>query len=96
VGKGRGTIKPREMEIIFRKLMMTRIECDHHVRGYFEIDGRKLFATHYSFGKKDIYGHVLKNIMRDLNADEDIFFGLIDCYVDRDAYISALKDKRII
>jgi hypothetical protein len=96
MGKGRGTIKPRDMETIFRKLMIRPIECDHHVRGYFEIDGRRILATHYSFGRNDIYGRVLKNIMRDLHASEDIFFGLIDCYVDRAAFVEMLKSRKII
>jgi hypothetical protein len=84
------------METVFRKLKMVPLECDHHVRGYVEIDGKKMFATHFSFGRGDIYGRVLKNIIRDLHASEDIFFGLTDCHKDRGDYLSMLKVRQII
>jgi hypothetical protein len=84
------------MEIVFRKLGIKKFECDHHVRGFLEVDGRKILAVHYSFGRKDIYGRVLRNIMRDLHASDEIFFGLIDCDVDRDSYIKMLRAKRAI
>jgi hypothetical protein len=96
MAKGRGTIKPREMETIFRKLLIKRLECDHHVRGFLEIDGKKVLALHYSFGRKDIYGRVLRNIMRDLHASEEVFFGLIDCDVDAGTYINMLRAKSVV
>jgi hypothetical protein len=96
VSKWRGTIKPREMDLIFKKLTIKRLECDHHVRGYLEVDGKRILAIHYSFGRKDIYGRVLRNIMRDLHASETIFFGLVDCHVDREEYLSLLRSKGVI
>lgn len=93
MSKGRGTIKSRDMETIFRKLQIEKIECDHHVRGYVMVDGKRMFATHYSFGKKDIYGRVLHNIIRDLQATEEIFFGLADCHKEREDYVRMLKAK---
>ncbi len=94
--KHRGTIRTRDMETIFRKLGMQPLECDHHIRGYFEHEGKRLYTTHFSFGRKDIFGRVLKNIMRDLNASEEVFFGLADCYMDRSDYVALLKSKRLI
>jgi hypothetical protein len=84
------------MQTVFRKLGMKPLECDHHVRGYFEFNGKRMFATHFSFGRKDIFGRVLKNIMRDLHASDEVFFGLTDCYMDLDDYVQALKAKRLV
>jgi hypothetical protein len=96
MSNSRGTVKPREIEVIFRKLAIRRLECDHHVRGFLEVDGKKILAIHYSFGRKDIYGRVLRNIIRDMCINEDTFFGLIDCYVDREEYIKKLRAKSVL
>ena len=92
----RGAIKPREIEVILRKLSMKPLPCDHHVRSYFEFGGKLIFVTHYSFGRKDIYGRVLRNIMRDFHVDKETFFGLIDCHVDKASYIELLRRKNVL
>lgn len=63
---------------------------------YFEYDGKIICATHYSFGRKDIYGRVLRNIIRDLKMMDDTFFGMIDCYLDKSDYINDLLARKVI
>jgi hypothetical protein len=92
----RNTIKPREFETIERKLKLRSTECKHHKRFYFAYDGKIVCSTHISFGRHDIFGRVLKCIMRDLIVTGDLFFGMIDCYKDVNDYIAYLKARKII
>ena len=39
--KTRGSIKSRDMETVFRKLDIRPLRCDHHIRGFVEVDGKK-------------------------------------------------------
>lgn len=91
-----GTIKPKDIDTISRKLGLRRVDCKHHVRLYFEFNGKIICATHISFGRDDIYGRVLRNIAKDLGIHMDLFFGLIDCHKDLGDYLRHLRNRNFL
>ena len=80
---------------VLRKLHFELTECKHHVRGFFTMDGKRLFPVHFSFGNKDLPGDVPHRFRKSLRLTESEFQELIKCHIDRQKYRSALAGKSL-
>ena len=63
------SLKTKEMERVFTKLNIRKVKCKHHVRGYFEHDGKKVLPVYYSFGGKDLPGFVSQKVAKSMRLN---------------------------
>lgn len=81
---------------VLSKLKFELVECKHHVRGYFVLDGKRLFPVHYSNGRKDMPGSIPHLFRKSLNLSVEEFRELLRCTLDRDMYIAILDKKGLL
>jgi len=81
---------------VLKKLKFELSDCKHHVRGFFTIDGKKVFAVHYSFGSKALPGNVSHLFRKSLHLSEEEFREMVACYIDRAGYELILQERGII
>jgi hypothetical protein len=86
-------IKTTDAGRVLKKLQFELVECDHHVRGFFVLEGKKLFPVHYSFGRKDMPGNISHRFRNSLNLSLEEFAELMRCTLDRQAYLEILRKK---
>ena len=78
---------------VLRKLQFELTECKHHVRGFFSVNGKRLFPVHYSFGNKDLPGNVPHRFRKSLRLTESEFHELVSCHIDRKKYEDLLRER---
>jgi hypothetical protein len=81
---------------VLNKLQFELVECKHHVRGFFVVNNKRLFAVHYSNGRKDMPGNIPHLFRKSLNLSVDEFHELVKCHIDRNAYLAILNDKGLL
>ncbi|WP_299771278.1 hypothetical protein [uncultured Tateyamaria sp.] len=84
------------MQRIFTKLEVKKIECKHHVRGYYVHDGQKLFPIYFSFGNKDLPGFVAEKIARSMHLNKHQLAKMAKCKISADEYRAILKKGGVI
>lgn len=89
-------VRSRDMDIIFRKLDVEQVECKHHVRGYFCIDGVRVLPIYYSFGRKDLPSFVIGKIARAMGLSEQELVTMGKCKISKIEYIDLLRERSII
>ena len=81
---------------VLAKLKFELVECKHHVRGFFVVDGKRLFAVHYSNGRKDMPGSIPHRFRKSLNLSVDEFHELVGCTLGLEEYKKLLSEKGIL
>lgn len=84
-------VKKRHAEIIFKKLVIETVNCQHHQRGFVSIDGKKIFPVHYSNGRGDMPGNIGKRFQKSLRINEKQFCDLRDCNLSAKDYYEIIK-----
>jgi hypothetical protein len=88
-------ISTTDVRRVLHKLDFELVECKHHIRGFFVIDGKKSFAVHCSFGNKDLPGDVPHRFRKSLHLTELEFHELVSCHIDRRRYEQLLRSRGI-
>ena len=86
-------LKTRQMDTVFDKLNVERVECKHHVRGFFCHDGRRVLPIYYSFGSKDIPGFVSKKIAKAMGLSESDLIKMARCKISLEDYVKILQQR---
>lgn len=81
---------------VLRKLNFELSDCKHHVRGFFTVDGKKVFPVHFSFGNKDLPGNVPQKFRKSLHLSESELRELIACHIDRKRYEELLHVRGVL
>ena len=81
---------------VLSKLKFELVECKHHVRGFFVLDGKRLFPVHYSNGRKDMPGNIPHLFRKSLNLSAEEFHDLLKCTIDRNMYLAILHKKGLL
>jgi hypothetical protein len=81
---------------VLRKLGCELVACRHHVRGFLTVDGKKVLAVHYSFGRKDMPGDVPHRFRRSLHLTLEEFNRLLGCTLSRDGYLGLLRTRGVV
>lgn len=87
------SMKSRQMESIFTKLNVEKVDCKHHVKGYFRYDGSRIAPIYYSFGSKDIPAFVVKKIAKAMGLSDVELLKMSRCKISRDDYVKILQDR---
>ena len=83
----------REALAIFERLEMQPIETTHHIRGYFVVDGRRIFALHFSRGKRHLPPQATHIFRRALGLNVSDFARLRQGSMTRSEYVELMKMK---
>lgn len=86
----------RQAKRIMEKLEVEFVKCKHHYRGFFTIDGKKLFPVHCSFGNKALPGDIPHRFRKSLKLSIAEFEILRSCKIGRSEYLEILNEKGII
>jgi hypothetical protein len=78
---------------VLRKLEFELTECKHHVRGFFCLDGKRMFPVHFSFGNKDLPGNVPHRFRKSLRLTDAEFKELLSCHIDRTKYEDIIRRR---
>ena len=85
----------KEARGVMLKLEVQFVECKHHVRGFFCVDGKRVFPVHCSFGLKDLPGNVPNLFRKSLYLSLEEFDRFKNCRMSLKEYISLLRQKGI-
>ena len=85
--------KLRQMDAIFTKLAIKKIECKHHNRGFFEHDGKKILTVYYSFGSGDIPAFVTHKVAKSMGLNAQELKKMARCKISKEQYIKLLKER---
>lgn len=89
-------MRTRNMESIFRKLIIEKNRCSHHVKGYFVYEGKKIAQVYYSFGSKEIPKAVYRKIAESMYLTDGQLRQMAKCKISRSQYIEILMEKNLL
>lgn len=78
------------------KLGIEMVPCKHHHRGFFVVDGRRLFPVHFSHGKKEFPPPVVHKFRKSLFLTLEEFAELVGCTLSKSDYLAVLRVKGIV
>jgi len=87
-------LSTRDAEGVFAKLEMVEVRSTHHVRGYFYLNGVRLFSLHYSRGNKDMPANVPHLFRKGMRLSTDEFRRFRVCTMSRDEYIRLMRQRK--
>lgn len=85
----------KEAKNIMVKLEVQFVECKHHIRGFFCINGRRVFPIHCSFGSKELPGNVPNLFRKSIHLSLEEFERFKSCHMSLDEYRRLLSQKGI-
>jgi len=83
----------REARRVIDKICDDRKDCDHHVRGFVVVDGKRLFPVHCSFGNKDIPEVVVHRFRKSLHLMVEEFSVLASCTMTKEEYVTIIVPR---
>lgn len=89
-------VKKRDMERVFNKLNIERVECKHHVRGYFLHNGERLFPVYFSFGRGEVPGFVAEKMAKSMALSLDELRRMAKCKISAARYADILVERGIL
>jgi hypothetical protein len=89
-------LSTREAQSIMVKLEVQLVKCKHHVRGFFCVNGKRLFPIHCSFGSKDMPGNVPNLFRKSLHLSLEEFDRFRNCNMSLAQYKELLKAKGLL
>ena len=85
----------KEAKNIMVKLEVQFVECKHHIRGFFCINGRRVFPIHCSFGSKELPGNVPNLFRKSIHLSLEEFERFKSCHMSLSEYRQILSQKGI-
>jgi hypothetical protein len=89
-------VSTRSAQKVLHKLRFELTDCKHHVRGFFSVNGKRLFAVHVSYGLKDLPGSIQHRFRLSLKLTETEFQELMRCTIDRQKYEALLRNRGVL
>ena len=86
----------KEAKNVMLKLEVEFVECKHHLRGFFCIDGKRLFPVHCSFGSKELPGNVPNLFRKSIYLSLEEFDRFKSCHMSLAEYRALLREKGIV
>lgn len=87
-------MKGKDIDRVFEKLAMRTRQSGDKL-AWFVHEGKTILHTKRSHGAGDV-GHTAHLIRQQLKVSEEVFRGLINCPVDREAYVEVLRQKGLL
>jgi hypothetical protein len=85
----------KEAKGVMVKMELQLVECKHHIRGFFCVNGTKVFPVHCSFGSKDLPGNVPNLFRKSIHLSLEEFERFKNCHMNLDEYRELLRVKGI-
>lgn len=89
-------LKKKEAERIFKKLGIKKKNSSHHVRGFVELNGKKVIPLFYSHGNGDMPGNIPNKFRKSLRLNTEEFLLLKNCPMSKDEYLEILKNRIVL
>jgi hypothetical protein len=86
----------REAKNIMLKMEVELVQCKHHIRGFFCVNGRRLFPVHCSFGSDALPGNVPNLFRKSIHLSLEEFALFKDCKMSLGEYKDLLAKKGIL
>ena len=88
-------LKKKEIQRVFKKLEIETVSNKHHVRGFIELDGKKVIPIYYSHGRGEIPGRIPEKIRNSLCLEDDEFRLLVKCPLKKEEYFAILRNRLV-
>ena len=89
-------LKSKDMDALFKKLEVEKVHCEHHIRGYYTHNGKRIFPIYYSFGRKQIPKFVAAKISRSMGLSSKELYKMAKCKISSEEYAIILKERGLI
>ena len=90
-------ITSKQIEKVFRKLEVRLKYSSHHIYGFFEVNGIRLFVLHVSrSGDRELPNTIIQKIRGNLHLSVPEFEQLISGRMSREEYIDLLDQKGLL
>lgn len=87
------TLSTKDAIRVMDKVGVEYVKCDHHVRGFVVIKGKRILPIYCSHGNKDMPEHVAHLFRKSMRLSTDEFHRLRSCTMSKSEYLGTIAGR---